>query len=295
MPKQKHFNNLLNLHDTLSNLEQRIRILEGFHGMGPSFIEKILENRGLAYSGLASCEAVIKPKPPIKVNMETFYHYLHRYSFRLFLRDVVLNREYIELNRLTHFCSTRVAKRYLHLLEDLGIIVSLREDVYKLDNVNIHTFGETLEWYVAQVFQREFLSPALWAVQVKNLSPGGDFDVLAEVDHRLVYVEVKSSPPKGVHINNVEGFLYRVRALSPDLALFIVDTQLRLEDKIQVLFRQARGLFPDEVEMNQKVRGGVFRIGRRIMILNSKPQLLHNIRICLMCYFKNQRIVHGKI
>jgi len=122
-------------------------------------------------------------------------------------------------------------------------------------------------------------------VEVQDLSPGGDFDVLAEVDHRLVYVEVKSSPPKGIHLPNVKGFLTRVKSLSPDLALFLVDTHLRMEDKINVLFQQAKGLFPEEIESVQRVTRGVFQLGKRILTLNTKPNLVNNIRVCLKHYF----------
>jgi hypothetical protein len=61
---------------------------------------------------------------------------------------------------------------------------------------------------------------------------GGDLDVVACAEGKLVYVELKSSPPKHITRGEVAAFLRRVRALRPDVTIFAVDTALRLSDKI---------------------------------------------------------------
>lgn len=279
--------NLHELSRSLDDLDRRVRTLEGLLRIGPGFIEKMLKSRGLECAGFVPADQIMQPVPPTAVNLERFYNQLHRYSFRLFLRDVVAHGKRFNLDHLIRYCSQRVARKYLNLLVDLGLAVPLKDEFFRLASLGVHTFGETLEWYVAQVFRREFGSPALWGLEVRGLSPGGDFDVLAEVDRRLVYVEVKSSPPKGIHLPNVETFLVRVNTLSPDVALFLVDTHLRMEDKIIVLFQQARERFPDEVESIQRMTRGVFRVGRRIFTFNTKPNLIHNIRVCLKTFFGN--------
>jgi hypothetical protein len=271
----------------LAGLNGRIKVLEGYLRLGPGFIEKILKARGLDYAGFMPAERILQPDPPTSVNVEVFYHQLHRYSFRLFLRDVVTHRSRFHPEQLTRYCSERVVRKYLHLLIDLGMVLLLGRKSYRLVNLDVHTFGETLEWYVAEIFRREFASPAMWGLQAKGLSSGGDFDVLAEVDHRLVYAETKSSPPRGIHLSNVEAFLQRVQSLTPDIALFFVDTHLRMEDKINVLFQQAKAGFPSEVENIEGLKRGVFRAGKRLFILNSKPNVIENIRVCLRYYFGN--------
>ncbi len=271
----------------LSGLDGRLKVLEGYLRLGPGFIEKILKARGLEYAGFMPAERILQPDPPTSVNVELFYHQLHRYSFRLFLRDVVTHRSRFYPEQLARYCSERVVRKYLRLLLDLGVALPLGRKSYRLVNLNVHTFGETLEWYVAEIFRREFASPAMWGLQAKGLSSGGDFDVLAEVDHRLVYAETKSSPPKGIHLPNVEAFLQRVKALTPDIALFLVDTHLRMEDKINALFQQAKAGFSGEVENVERLTRGVFQAGKRLFILNSKPNVIENIRICLRHYFGN--------
>ena len=65
---------------------------------------------------------------------------------------------------------------------------------------------------------------------------GGDYDVLGRLDGALVYLEVKSSPPKQVYDSEVRAFLDRVEDLAPDLAVFLMDTELRMKDKLVPMF-----------------------------------------------------------
>jgi hypothetical protein len=265
----------------IDDIDQRVRMLEGILRLGPGFIEKILKSKGIHHTGSIPSDRILQPIPPTTVSLEMFYHQLHRYSFRLLLRDVVKHRNQFALNQLVRYCSKRVATKYLRLLLELGMIQQKGDRFFQLTNLNIHTFGETLEWYIAQVFIREFASPAQWGLQIKNRSPGGDFDVLAEVDRRLVYVETKSSPPKGIHLSNVEGFLARVKMVFPDLALFLVDTHLRMEDKIILLFEQAH----DQSTLIRQIARGIFSVGENILTLNTKPNVIQNLRICLNDHF----------
>jgi len=61
---------------------------------------------------------------------------------------------------------------------------------------------------------------------------GGDLDVVAAAEGRLLYLEAKSSPPRQISEEEVTAFFDRLEALRPDLALFVVDTALRLGDKV---------------------------------------------------------------
>ena len=53
------------------------------------------------------------------------------------------------------------------------------------------------------------------------------------------------------------------------------------------LFQQAKAGFPGEVEGVRRLTRGVFRAGKRVFILNSKPNVIENIRVCLRYYFRN--------
>jgi len=138
---------------------------------------------------------------------------------------------------------------------------------------------------VAKVFEHEFDSPALWGVKLADTKCGGDCDVIAEVENRFVYVEVKSSPPKHVTVNEVSTFLGRVDELRPNLAIFFEDTELRMKDKMVVLFKEAladrfdrnvpAGLMPTRMVRE------LFKVGNSIYIANSKPDLVPNLMLCL--------------
>ncbi len=60
--------------------------------------------------------------------------------------------------------------------------------------------------------------------------------MVALLEGWLVYMEVKSSPPKNIEGDEVHAFLARLKDLLPHLALFFVDTELRLKDKIVPFF-----------------------------------------------------------
>ena len=72
------------------------------------------------------------------------------------------------------------------------------------------------------------------AAGVKFPAPevGGDLDVVAAAEGRLLYLEMKSSPPKHLAQDEVAAFFRRVRALRPHVAIFVMDTALRLSDKV---------------------------------------------------------------
>ena len=56
--------------------------------------------------------------------------------------------------------------------------------------------------------------------------------MVAAAEGKLAYLELKSSPPKNLEAREVIAFFDRVYTLRPDLTLFVVDTALRLSDKV---------------------------------------------------------------
>jgi hypothetical protein len=135
------------------------------------------------------------------------------------------------------------------------------------------------------MFKKEFASPAIYGVSVKKTPSGGDYDVIASWNRRLVYVEVKSSPPKGVESSEVITFFSRIEDLLPEMAILFNDTQLRMKDKLVVMFeeelerrygRQSKGVYPVERLIEE-----LFHVRHRIFIINSKKDVVENFQICL--------------
>src|SRR4030066_287390 len=62
----------------------------------------------------------------------------------------------------------------------------------------IKSFGETLEWFLSKVFKVEFAAEAIWGIRFKRPRVGGDYDLIAKVEGKILYMEIKSSPPNQI-------------------------------------------------------------------------------------------------
>ncbi len=215
---------------------------------------------------------------------------MKKYSFRLVLRDVIKYQDGFRIQDLTHYCSSRVAQGYCNLLCEMEAVIKDGRGRYRTRVSPLYSFGPTLEWFVAEMFQREFASPAIYGVSVKNTSAGGDYDVVASWNQRLVYVEVKSSPPKGVERTEVSTFFSRMGDILPEVAFFFNDTQLRMKDKLVVMFE-------DELERKcgrgsktdypvERLIEELFHVQNHIFIVNSKKDVVENFQYCLKHYLR---------
>ena len=172
-------------------------------------------------------------------------------------------------------------KSYLRTLADLGI-VTLASGDYGLIR-QVPSFGPTLEWFVYEIFRREFLAPALFNVRLQNTKYGGDYDVISSIAGRLVYVEVKSSPPRGVEQQAVSAFLGRLQDLEPHLAILFIDTELRMRDKLVPLL--AEGLREEGRDGPEwavaRLVDEIFHVRHTIYIINSRKGVYSNLRTCI--------------
>ncbi len=206
------------------------------------------------------------------------YEMLKKYSFRIFIRDVIKNRRSFRVEDLLKYSTREWVERYLRFLVDRGVVEEVGGETYRLKSRAVFSFGDTLEWWVKEVFEKEFFSPALWGVRLGGAAAGGDYDVIADLEGKLVYVEVKSSPPKNVEEVEVANFLKRVEALAPAMAVFLEDTRLRMKDKIVPFFE---GLLRDRGVKVERLRGETFGIGDRLFITNSAPDIIGNLAFCI--------------
>ncbi|MBI1996262.1 MAG: hypothetical protein HYS66_07335 [Deltaproteobacteria bacterium] len=221
-----------------------------------------------------------------------FYSHLKKYSFRLFLRDVIKNKGSFSLADLLRYCSERSAKEYLRVLVRVGVVLPMRQSRFMLKDTRISSFGETLEWFVCQILEKEFYLPSLWGFRVKENRGGGDFDVVALMEGSLVYVETKSSPPKHIEQRDIQAFFDRLEVLAPDLAIYLEDTQLRMKDKIAIMFekelRRRFGSSWREGHPLNRLRRETFGIEDRLFITNSDPDLIANLGFCLGRYLRSR-------
>ncbi len=180
-----------------------------------------------------------KPWPPDlpfpagfdEAHQEGLARRLDHYAFRLFLRGAIQHSGGFRPSQATRYVEAAPARDMAETLVALGLAARARRGRYRL----LHpprSFGGTLEWYLARELGERLGFDVATALRFGAPGVGGDLDVVAAAEGRLLYAEAKSSPPRQISEEEVRAFFDRLEALRPDLALFVVDTALRLGDKV---------------------------------------------------------------
>ena len=275
MPKDKEFDELA----CLRNENRRLRESLNAH---TAPLEVLLKRRGFkVFTKNPGDDLLLPPEEFI----DAYYRMLQRYSFRLFLRDVIKHQAFFTTENVARYAAAEVAAGYLRYLLSLGVIAET-DGGFQLAGRRVRSFGETLEWYIAELLKREFCFESMWGVKFKRPLVGGDYDVLGKFNGSILYIEVKSSPPKQVYAGEIAAFLGRVSDLSPEVAVFFMDTELRMKDKIVPLFEAElakKQAVPPEVTRMEKE---LFQIGSRIFIINAKDNIARNLERVLDRYFR---------
>lgn len=238
-------------------------------------VEEMLKRRGFEVQLKNPRDYLFFPDAPEEAE-DLLYGMLRRYSFRICIRDIIRKKESFSLADLTRYTYEEVAAGYIDFLLGLNLIEPKGSGSYRLRAKKIFSFGDTLEWLVAKIFEKELASPALWGLRLKGAEAGGDYDCIASVEGRLVYVEAKSSPPKNIEEAEVAAFLKRAEALKPFGAIFLEDTMLRMKDKIVPFFESLAG--KREVK---RVESETFSIEDKVFITNSGRDIAANIGLCV--------------
>jgi hypothetical protein len=248
-------------------------------------VARALLQRGLAVAECCVEERTFLPYLASARKREVFRRLLQSYAFRLFLRDLLALRNRYLPERLGPFFSPESVEEMAGQVERLGLIRRGPPGAFRLLAETVTDFGDTFEWFVAEILRRQFHADALWGVTIPGLSCGGDFDILALLSGRLLYLETKTSPPKHIEQREMRAFVQRVRKLSPDLAILLVDTHLRMKDKLVPLLSEA-------LREEGVVEGGMTRLEKetfvwdgRLYLTNSKRDIGGNLSLCLRSYF----------
>ena len=202
---------------------------------------------------------------------------LGHYAFRLFLRGAIQKRGGFLPEETTRYLSADKARAYAEAL----VVPDLAERVaggrYRL-RWPVRTFGDTLEWYVARELRLRFGFDVAFGVKLHVRGVGGDLDVVAAAEGKLIYLELKSSPPKNLTAAEVRAFLERVRVLRPDVTLFVVDTALRLGDKILPMLVEQYSIRIGRVPLKPRhIAPGTWALTPHLYIVNGRRDLMANI------------------
>jgi hypothetical protein len=196
---------------------------------------------------------------------------LHHYGFRLFLRGAILARGPFRPEEATRYLAPTQARAEAEALVALGLGAWLDDGRCRL-LAPARSFGGTLEWWVARELRRRLALDVAFGVRSGAPGVGGDLDVVAAAEGRLLYLELKSSPPKHLMPAEVAAFLARVRALRPDLSLFAVDTALRLGDKVLPMLAAAAGGAPP-----RRLRRDTWEVAPGLYLTSARQDLVENL------------------
>ncbi len=285
------------MRDELQALRKENRLLRkevaslrrGLERMGGG-LRGMLARRGLRLHRLVAAERILVNPALGPEAVDRLYALLHRYSFRLLIRDIIKAREGFRAEEMTSYSPLHAVRGYLTSLEGLGLVVREPGGRYRLTRTTVTSFGETLEWFVAEILKREFFAETIHSASFRTPPPGGDFDVVAAMEGILVYVEVKSSPPRGIEAEEVAGFLQRREILLPHMAVFLVDTHLRMWDKMVPIMEELLGGAPrgsgEAHRVVQRLEREIFHVGHRLYVLNSSRGIQSNLRCCFFDFLR---------
>jgi hypothetical protein len=271
--------------DEASYLRDEIkRLRKSLSELTPS-LEVLLKRRGFRIYRKEPSEDLLLPE---KEFLKNYFEMMKKYSFRLFLREVIKHQEFFKLENVTRYATQEVTKDYVEYMIKTGLVEKL-PDGFRLTIGPVKSFGETLEWFVSETFKIEFAAEAIWGIRFKRPKVGGDYDLIAKVDGKILYMEIKSSPPKQIYQKEITAFFDRLSDFLPEIGIFFVDTELRMKDKIVPMFEEelkARyGTSPKIIRMEKEL----FHIDDKIFIINAKDSIAANLEKVLSWYFRSSQ------
>ncbi|MEK7822934.1 MAG: hypothetical protein AAB228_01695 [Nitrospirota bacterium] len=269
------------MHNEIKLLKSEIKRLgKALSKVSPS-LDVLLKRRGFKVYKKEPSEDLLLPE---KKYINIFYEKLKKYSFRLFLRDVIKHQNFFTIDKVARYATKEVTSQYIDFLLKANLTESTAKG-YRLKKRPIKSFGETLEWFIARLIEKEFESETIWGVKFKRPKVGGDYDLIAKIDSSILYMEIKSSPPKQIYDKEIAAFLNRVEDLSPEVSIFFMDTELRMKDKIVPMFEaELQRHYKKSVSVERIVKE-LFHINKKIFIINSKDSITANIGTVLSFYW----------
>jgi len=201
--------------------------------------------------------------------------HLGHYAFRLFLRGAIARPGGFAPAQATRYVSPARAEALAEELLTLGLAERVGRRRLRLKRA-AHSFGGSLEWYLAHELRVRLGFEVATGLKLGVRGVGGDLDLVAVADGRLACLELKSSPPRNLERREVDAFLARSTALRPDVALFVIDTALRLEDKVVPLLVEALAR-RSGVIAPRRLTAGVFGFTPHLFAVNAQGDLFRNV------------------
>lgn len=221
--------------------------------------------------------------------LDEYFELLGSYYFRRVLSDMIKKKEFDEnfVDKLKEKWGEKAVKKYLPYIMRYEIIIK-KYDKYISNYYDIDNFGDTLEWYIVKILLNEFSIPSISNVKIKGLSTGGDFDIFFLLLGKLSYLEIKSSPPNNISIEEIENFIKRVDIINPSVSILFIDTTLNIKrniiDNMKFLLKRVNREFSEKV-----IRNGFYKVSKGIYVFNSKRSFKISFNYVLDDLIKEER------
>jgi len=221
--------------------------------------------------------------------LDEYFELLGSYYFRRVLSDMIKKKEFDEsfVDKLKEKWGEKAVKKYLPYIMKYEIIIK-KYDRYISNYYDIDNFGDTLEWYIVKILLNEFSIPSISNVKIKGLSTGGDFDIFFLLLGKLSYLEIKSSPPNNISIEEIENFIKRVDTINPSVSILFIDTTLNIKrniiDNMKFLLKRVNREFSEQV-----IRNGFYKVSKGIYVFNSKRSFKISFNYVLDDLIKEER------
>ncbi len=233
----------------------------------------MLFRRGLQPEASAEDAFLSKLSPE---RADRFSEWMGHYAFRLFLRGAIQKWRGFEPGETNRYLTQQQSRKYAQALVDLKLAENTERGRYRLKRA-FRSFGGVLEWHVGREMERRFGFDVATGVKLHVRGGGGDLDVVAAAEGKLVYLELKSSPPRNLMMSEISSFWRRIDLLRPDLAVFAVDTALRLTDKVLPMLADAFEQFGFGALAPKRVAAQLWALTPHVYAVNGSRDFMANI------------------
>lgn len=257
-------------------------------------IEKTLIRRGYTFksnkTGLSRRLLldidILKEEP-----VDRFYRLMSRESNRAILKKICAIKPNFTKAELHDKWNISIVDDLLKGLIGLRAITKNQDDSFSIRKMEIE-FGENLEWYISEVFKREFYCTSDWGVHIVEAPSGGDYDILARAENHIIYVESKAKKASSVKEEELINFLKRDEFLRPYISILFIDTTDDLKS-LEKLFNEIglkiRGLIAKHniksaignPPYTESLNSLFFHFQSRLFVVNSKKPILETLKLCL--------------
>ncbi|MFQ5963873.1 MAG: hypothetical protein ACE5KZ_06280 [Candidatus Scalinduaceae bacterium] len=257
-------------------------------------IEKTLIRRGYTFK---SNKTGLSKK--LLLNIDIFeeeqeyrlYKLMNDVSNRVILKKICTSKPKFTKEELYDKWSTDKIDNLLKELVEIRAIINNQDGNLSLKKREAE-FGENFEWYISEIFKREFYCTSDWGVHIVEAPNGGDYDVLARSENNLIYVECKAKKPSNIDEKEIISLLKRDEFLRSYITILLVDSTDDI-NSIENLFKKIclriNELIPKhninfvmgKPPYTEKLYEHLFHFQSRLFVVNSKKPVIETFKLCL--------------